>query len=543
MSLSPLLQKPPLFSFSTSASASPRLNDGTLFHFSNTPDEDKFVGSPLQTRQPAMAQGPQDDLQMQCYQLKMEYSQLERRYNAVVIELKTTKDNFDKLLETIKQAPAHTPNPTTALLYIPTFSRSDYPCITIWTKDDFTKADSIRSSKGVSLKNDSCSSLLWWIQDADGRFLDAHTISCVREWAKLIWQRLKVQGRAPPRFLDADINVINEFNHYMINQFLFLGFCDNFWKTRQIFVIDYPSWYSKHVKNSKGGLTTQEDHKPSSSRKCLHSEVEPRTDTKHIREDSSTTLDTISISTLHVTDTSSLIAPSSVVSAPLTVSSASSSLPPIATAEALPIIASSAANTPPSTSSLSLLATVTPSPKAPPSPLATLSSLKEASPSLLGPPLPPLLATLSTPNAALSSLSPPHATLLLSSISPPPTATISSIPITTDPNSPPLNLPSMFTGVFNDSTLAASLVPLPPDPTAVAPPKKEREARESASALLSILTKREWIEELKAGNQKPTEDEWKKYWAEIHPERLAEYKERSRNLLSGSTNNTSYSTT
>lgn len=44
MSLSPLLQKAPLFSFSASASASPRLNDGTLFRFSNTPDEDKFVG-------------------------------------------------------------------------------------------------------------------------------------------------------------------------------------------------------------------------------------------------------------------------------------------------------------------------------------------------------------------------------------------------------------------------------------------------------------------------------------------------------------------
>ncbi|KAJ4479875.1 hypothetical protein C8R41DRAFT_869199 [Lentinula lateritia] len=340
----------------------------------------------------------------------------------------------------------------------------------------------------------------------------------------------------------------------MINQFSFLGFCDNFWKTRQIFVIDYPSWYSKHVKNSKGGLTTQEDQKPSSSRKCLQSEVEPRTDTKRIREDSSTTLDTISISTLHVTDTSSLVAPSSVVSAPLAVSSASSSLPPIATAEALPIIASSAANTPPSTSSLSLLATVTPLPKAPLLPLATLLSLQEASPSLLGPPSPPLaplsslLATILTPNAASSSLS--------------------SIPIMTPPstdqdiqdhtapiaNSPPLigiyilhgthhtNFP---TGVFDDSTLAASLVPLPPDPTAVAPPKKERGKGIRLGTAINPynIAKKEWIEELKAGNQKPTEDEWKKYWAEIPPERLAEYKERSRNLLSGSTNNTSYCTT
>ncbi|GAW07263.1 hypothetical protein LENED_009241 [Lentinula edodes] len=198
-----------------------------------------------------------------------------------------------------------------------------------------------------------------------------------------------------------------------------------------------------------------------------------------------------------------------------------------------------------------------------------LSSLQEASPSLLGPPSPPLapssslLATLSTPNAASSSLSPPHATLLLSSISPPPTATISSIPITTDlllppstdqdiqdhtapiANSPPLNMPSMFTGVFNDSTLAASLVPLPPDPTAVAPPKKERGKGIRLGTAINPynIAKKEWIEELKAGNQKPTEDEWKKYWAEIPPERLAEYKERSRNLLSGSTNNTSYSTT
>ncbi|KAJ3924716.1 MAG: hypothetical protein NXY57DRAFT_979671 [Lentinula lateritia] len=228
-----------------------------------------------------------------------------------------------------------------------------------------------------------------------------------------------------------------------------------------------------------------------------------------------------------------------------TLSSASSSLPPIATAEALPIIASSAANTPPSTSSLSLLATVTPLPKAPLLPLATLLSLQEASPSLLGPPSPPLaplsslLATILTPNAASSSLS--------------------SIPIMTPPstdqdiqdhtapiaNSPPLNMPSMFTGVFDDSTLAASLVPLPPDPTAVAPPKKERGKGIRLGTAINPynIAKKEWIEELKAGNQKPTEDEWKKYWAEIPPERLAEYKERSRNLLSGSTNNTSYCTT
>ncbi|KAJ3810032.1 hypothetical protein F5876DRAFT_65982 [Lentinula aff. lateritia] len=203
MSLSPILPRTPLYSLPTSNSTFPGSIKGSLFNFSHSDSqvEEKYVlRSPLQTRHPPVSQVPQDDLQMQYHHLKVEHGKLEQRFNDAIVELKITQNNYEQLLQTIKEAPAHTPNPTIALLCIPMFSHCDYPCVTIWTKDDFMKAENICSSRGVPLKIDNSSTGLWWLQDANGNSLDTHTISHVREMSKCVWQRLKhVKNSRGPR--------------------------------------------------------------------------------------------------------------------------------------------------------------------------------------------------------------------------------------------------------------------------------------------------------------------------------------------------------
>ncbi|KAJ4479637.1 hypothetical protein C8J55DRAFT_560790 [Lentinula edodes] len=482
MSLSPILPRTPLYSLPTSNNTFPGSIEGSLLNFSHfdSQGEEKYVlRSPLQTRHPPVSQAPQDDLQMQYYHLKVEHGKLEQRFSNAIVELKITqyvsiisrgasyttlRNNYEQLLQTIKEAPAHTPNPTTALLRIPMFSHCDYPCVTIWTKDDFTKAENLRSSRGVPLKIDNSSTGLWWLQDANGNSLDTHTISHVREMSKCVWQRLKVQGRAPPRFLDADIDVINEFNHYMINMFNFLGFCDNNWKTRQIFVIDYPSWYSKHVKNSRGPRETPENLH---STKWMHSNNDPDTKVKRRREE-------------YIPSSSSL----------------SSDL---------------------ATSTLSLLAISSPLPASSTTP-DSISIALDLNPSILS-------SSLTAPEVDLS-MDPPS--LMTTQAS-------QDLPVATTPvvNPASLNIPSVLTGVFDSSKLAASIVPLPSDPTAVAPPKKEKSKGVRSICLGSKIdahniAKKEWAAAVQAEGKKPVQDDWVKFWHALSEGKKLEYKEKAR---------------
>ncbi|KAJ3895227.1 hypothetical protein GG344DRAFT_73346 [Lentinula edodes] len=470
MSLSPILPRTPLYSLPTSNNTFPGSIEGSLLNFSHfdSQGEEKYVlRSPLQTRHPPVSQAPQDDLQMQYYHLKVEHGKLEQRFNNAIVELKITQNNYEQLLQTIKEAPAHTPNPTTALLRIPMFSHCDYPCVTIWTKDNFTKAENLRSSRGVPLKIDNSSTGLWWLQDANGNSLDTHTISHVREMSKCVWQRLKVQGRAPPRFLDADIDVINEFNHYMINMFNFLGFCDNNWKTRQIFIIDYPSWYSKHVKNWRGPRETPENLH---STKRMHSNNDPDTKVKRRREEY--------------------------------IPSSSSLSPDLAT------------------STLSLLAISSPLPASSTTP-DSISIALDLNLSILS-------SSLTTPEVDLS-MDPPS--LMTTQAS-------QDLPVATTPvvNPASLNIPSVLTGVFDSSKLAASIVPLPSDPTAVAPPKKEKSKGVRSICLGSKIdahniAKKEWAAAVQAEGKKPVQDDWVKFWHALSEGKKLEYKEKARILL------------
>ncbi|KAJ3899661.1 hypothetical protein F5879DRAFT_1059289 [Lentinula edodes] len=461
MSLSPILPRTPLYSLPTSNNTFPGSIEGRLLNFSHfdSQGEEKYVlRSPLQTRHPPVSQVPQDDLQMQYYHLKVEHGKLEQRFNNAIVELKITQQSKRHLRIHPIQQPLY----------------SAFQCfhtviihVSIWTKDDFMKAENLRSSRGVLLKIDNSSTGLWWLQDTNGNSLDTHTISHVQEMSKCVWQRLKVQGRAPPRFLNADIDVINEFNHYMINMFNFLGFCDNNWKTRQIFVIDYPSWYSKHVKNSRGPRETPENLH---STKRMHSNDDPDTKVKRRREE-------------YIPSSSSL----------------SSDL---------------------ATSTLSLLAISSPLPVSSTTP-DSISIALDLDPSIL-------LSTLTAPEVDLS-MDPP---LLMT------TQASQDLLVTTTPvmNPASLNISSVLTGVFDSSKLAASIVPLPSDPTAVAPPKKEkskgvRSIRLGSKIDAHNIAKKEWAAAVQAEGKKPVQDDWVKFWHALSEEKKLEYKEKARILL------------
>ncbi|KIK70311.1 hypothetical protein GYMLUDRAFT_51603 [Collybiopsis luxurians FD-317 M1] len=58
-------------------------------------------------------------------------------------------------------------------------------------------------------------------------------------------EHIAFNGLAPTKYSEAKVDAINEFNHYMCIHFLCLALCNNYWKTRQIWIPDYSSWYYK----------------------------------------------------------------------------------------------------------------------------------------------------------------------------------------------------------------------------------------------------------------------------------------------------------
>lgn len=79
---------------------------------------------------------------------------------------------------------------------------------------------------------------------------------CAR--AKKFFNLLWKERRAPQTFGDADIETVDEFIWIMENSFPFLRYCDNHWKSEQVFRSYYPGWRSDLEKKAKAKAAAQD---------------------------------------------------------------------------------------------------------------------------------------------------------------------------------------------------------------------------------------------------------------------------------------------
>ncbi|KAF9063515.1 hypothetical protein BDP27DRAFT_1478292 [Rhodocollybia butyracea] len=177
--------------------------DSPELHHSAKESSSDFFSSPLLDRSKNTASrenrvhrntGPAN-LQEDFYQLKHKHKILQDSHSECLIALKIFKENYEKWLQSIRESPAHTPNPTTALLHVPSFNCTDFPATILWTLADYEKAKSERGNKGKGLNSYddklSSSSGLWFLQDQFANYLGDKVINSIRVDSKAVWQCLK----------------------------------------------------------------------------------------------------------------------------------------------------------------------------------------------------------------------------------------------------------------------------------------------------------------------------------------------------------------
>ena len=145
----------------------------------------------------------------------------------------------------------------------PQLNRKDFPKVVHWTQgyyNSLRKATKAEEEAVESLGSDapmpgsskrSCkksgqkgvSTLSCFIEDKNGEQIPEDTKDAARAKAKAFWVKLFNRGIAPPCHGEADINIQEGFQAHMENAFPWLRYCENHWKTDQIWRNHYSDWY------------------------------------------------------------------------------------------------------------------------------------------------------------------------------------------------------------------------------------------------------------------------------------------------------------
>ncbi|KAJ3727210.1 hypothetical protein DFJ43DRAFT_1087087 [Lentinula guzmanii] len=431
-----LSSSPPAFFAARNVSESPQFNRSINF-------ENNFQSS-SSSHQLQMTHNPldQDEVNMRYIQLKMSFSALENEHKRTKFELETYKELYNQLLHTIQDAPALTSTPTTALLPIPSFQRINFLKVKLWTTQDFFDAKNGNGNRGVSLKGHFPKQTgLWFIEDEFGQPLNSHTTDYVREYAKTVWMLLRERQvkrslPVPKNWTEANADAVNLYHHYMCHRFPFLALCDDLWKTKQIWLTDYTSWYGK--RRDKINLKVEQSVKTEVKDDSLDkdSALSSLIPAKRAQTD---TLTTLSLET----DNSLVMAPKSPKLPRLKLSFSSAEF--LTPSTAIPITPTTAKPSMP-------VAPATPTTAAESSPVITPPTITTDVPESTELDFAPVSATVadSIPVTAISTLQFPHTPSSPTKASPLQISTSFNATHTVDLN-----------GLFNNPKLAASLLPPP----------------------------------------------------------------------------------
>lgn len=180
-------------------------------------------------------------------------------------------------------APAFLTNPylQTTLTPIPELNREDYPCVTWWTRYEWTHRPERGKTRAVTepaqdsedLTNDLDDSMmdadeskpergqgrslpgknvtLTFIQLEDGVEITGHRGVEMRGFARSLWVLMAEAKPMPSKWSMLDAARQSRYQYDMRTKYPELGYCYNNWKADYIAMIAYPSWYSHRDKKVK----------------------------------------------------------------------------------------------------------------------------------------------------------------------------------------------------------------------------------------------------------------------------------------------------
>ena len=190
-------------------------------------------------------------------------------------------------------------------------SRSEYPDIKYWTRDEWTvtesrkkestdPTDSKTGQKGRTRCAQGENVSATFIEDTDGELIGGKEVSDIRAHARSLWKDFYARGIAPKKWSDAPRSLIDEYSRDMEEHWPVLQYCANHWKANHIATLAYSQWYKYyHRKISANQVTEQKGPAQKKLKKTVDSDdndiqMDPETDTTHDSdasdEDRSTTL-------------------------------------------------------------------------------------------------------------------------------------------------------------------------------------------------------------------------------------------------------------
>ena len=119
---------------------------------------------------------------------------------------------------------------------------SDFP---FWYRAPWSE---IRNGRKLVDKGDD-PILTLFFEDANGKIVPKSEIQAVRNLVRAYFELLWTHKRAPPRWGDAPLDLQIDFIRNLEEEFEFLRYCDRHWKSEQIFMNYYPTWYSGKTGN------------------------------------------------------------------------------------------------------------------------------------------------------------------------------------------------------------------------------------------------------------------------------------------------------
>jgi hypothetical protein len=131
-------------------------------------------------------------------------------------------------------------------------SRSDYPDIKYWTKEEWVKRqeeDDIETQPGPH-RGLQCAKgeniMMKYIESPNGKPVSGAIALDIREYTRSIWRGLYTQGLAPQTWGSVSRTLEDQFNLKMEREWPVLRCCKRHWKVRQLATSIYSQWYSTY---------------------------------------------------------------------------------------------------------------------------------------------------------------------------------------------------------------------------------------------------------------------------------------------------------
>ena len=137
-----------------------------------------------------------------------------------------------------------------------TYSRSDYPHIHYWTKEEWIEVEAKRKDsfdpgarpgpRGGTRCAQGENVAMTYIEHSDGTAINGRLAAKIRRYARSIWMDFYPRDMAPDKWGDVRRKPLDEFTREMEKKFPVLRYCEDHWKVNYVATKNYPQWYKSY---------------------------------------------------------------------------------------------------------------------------------------------------------------------------------------------------------------------------------------------------------------------------------------------------------